>query len=60
MTSLPLKINDLPLVILKDLPAYQCESCREYMLDDSVLTHVEKIFDRINAETELEIVKYTT
>ncbi len=30
------------------------------MLDDSVLTHVEKIFDRINAETELEIVKYTT
>ncbi len=58
VTNLPFKVSDSSIVILKDLPAYQCGSCSEYLLNDSVLTHIEKIFDKINAETELEIVKY--
>lgn len=58
VTNLPFKVSESSIVILKDLPAYQCGGCSEYLLNDSVLTHIEEIFDKINAETELEIVRY--
>jgi len=58
MTILPFKVNDLSVVILKDLPVWQCGCCREYLLSDSVMSRIEEIFENVNTETELEIVRY--
>ncbi len=58
LTNLPFKISESSIVILKNLPVYQCCGCSEYQLNDSVISHIDRIFDRIDTETELEIVKY--
>ena len=58
VTNLPFKINESTIVILKDLPIYQCDSCSEYLLDDSVLKRLDEIFETVNTEAELEIIRY--
>ena len=57
-TNLPFKANESTIVIMKDLPVYQCENCNEYLLEDPVLKHVEKIVQNVDSAAELEIVKY--
>ena len=58
VTSLPFKISDSGIVILKNLPVYQCGGCSEYLLEDSVVGHIEESFETVNSEAELEILKY--
>ena len=57
-TNLPFKANESTIVIMKDLPVYQCENCSEYLLKDSVLKHVEKIIKNVDSAAELEVIKY--
>ena len=58
ITDLPFKVSETTIVILKNLPVFQCNSCSEYLLDDSVLERVEKILGRVDTKAELEIIKY--
>jgi YgiT-type zinc finger domain-containing protein len=58
ITDLPFKVSDTSIVILKGLPVLQCENCREYLLDDSVMSRVEEILQRADAAAELEIIRY--
>ena len=58
VTNLPFKISDSAIVILKNLPIFQCGGCSEYLLEDSVAEHIESIFENVNSEAELEILKY--
>ena len=57
-TNLPFKANESTIVIMKDLPVYQCENCSEYQLEDSVMKHVEKIIQNVDSAAELEVIKY--
>jgi YgiT-type zinc finger domain-containing protein len=57
-TNLPFKANETTIVIMKDLPIYQCDGCSEYLLDDPVLKRVEEIIQNIDAAAELEVIKY--
>ena len=58
VTNLPFKVDDVTIVILKDLPVYQCEGCTEYLLDDLVFKRVEEILDKVDTAAELEIIRY--
>ncbi len=58
VTDLPFKISETSIVILKGLPVLQCDSCSEYLLDDSVMCRVEEILQRVDAAAELEIIHY--
>jgi YgiT-type zinc finger domain-containing protein len=57
-TALPFKINGDLIVILKEVPVLQCDSCSEYLLKDNVLSRVEEILGRVDPAAELEIIKY--
>ena len=57
-TDLPFKRGEHSIVIVKNLPVLQCENCREYLIEDSVMKWVEKILEGISPEAELEIVRY--
>ena len=57
-TDLPFKANENSIVIMKNLPLYQCESCSEYLLEDSVLKRVEEIIQNVDNAAELEVIKY--
>jgi YgiT-type zinc finger domain-containing protein len=58
ITNLPFKVNDAAIIILKDLPVYQCQGCTEYLLEDPVLERVDEILDKVDAAAELEVIKY--
>lgn len=58
VTNLPFKISDTSIVILKDIPVFQCNSCSEYLLQDNVLAQVDKILLNANSYAELEVIKY--
>lgn len=58
ITDLPFKISDTTIVILKGMPILQCENCEEYLIDDSVMSRVEEILERVRADAELEIIRY--
>ena len=57
-TSLPFKLSDTTIVIVKDLPVLQCANCSEYLLEDNVMQHVDEILSKASGDTELEIVRY--
>jgi YgiT-type zinc finger domain-containing protein len=58
ITDLPFKLSETSIVILKGLPVLQCDNCREYLLDDAVMSRVEEILQRADAAVELEIIRY--
>jgi len=57
-TDMPFKVDDTTIVIIKGLPVLQCESCSEYLLDDSVMKRTEEILDKVDSSAELEIIRY--
>ena len=57
ITDLPFKVISA-IVIIKELPVFQCSSCSEYVLDDSVMARVEVILNSIDKSAEVEIVRY--
>lgn len=58
ITDLPFKTDQTSIIILKDLPVSQCSGCREYLLDDFVMEHVEEILEQTDKSAELEILNY--
>ncbi len=57
-TDLPFKVENRSIVIIKELPVYQCTNCREFLMDDSVVERIDKILNKISGDTELEIIRY--
>ena len=58
VTSLPFKMNETTIVILKDLPVLQCNNCNEYLLDDPVMKRVDEILEKVDTAAELEVIRY--
>ena len=57
-TTLPFKINQTTVVIVKNLPVSQCSGCCEYVLDDVIMERVEDILQPVDETAELEVLKY--
>jgi len=57
-TDLPFKVRENSIVIVKSLPALQCENCREYLLEDSVMERVDAILEKTGTSAELEVVRF--
>jgi len=58
VTDLPFKTSNHTTVIIKNLPVLQCESCREYEIEDESMRYVDAKLNSIDSAAELEIVKY--
>ena len=58
VTQFPFKISDSSIVIIKNMPVFQCDRCIEYSIEDSVMEKVDYILSRVDDTSELEIVRY--
>ena len=58
ITDLPFKVSLKSIVIVKDVPVLQCNGCSEYLLNDVVMEQIDNILKRVDAATELEVMKY--
>lgn len=57
-TDLPFKRDRRSIVVIRDLPVFQCSRCQEYLLEDPVMARVEQILAAVDRDTELEIVRF--
>jgi len=57
-TDLPFKVNDKSIVIFKELPVLQCQSCAEYLIEDPVMARIEELLSKIDRAVELEIIQF--
>ena len=58
VTDLPFKVSDRAIVIVRGLPVIQCESCREYLIEDAVMKRVDELLGSVDKSAELEVVRY--
>ena len=58
VTDLPFKVRGNSIVIIKDLPVRQCGNCSEYLIEDAVMAKVDILLGRVDASTEVEILRY--
>jgi YgiT-type zinc finger domain-containing protein len=57
-TDLPFKLSEERIIILKQLPVLQCEACREYLIEDSVMVRIDILLTRGDSAAELEVIRY--
>jgi len=56
-TDLPFKLSEQRIVILKQLPVLQCETCREYLIEDTVMTRIDTLLAQADSTAELEVIR---
>ena len=57
-TDLPFKVNDKSIVIFKELPMLQCQSCAEYLIEDPVMAWIEELLSKVDRAPDLEIIRF--
>jgi len=57
VTTLPLKVRDQTILIIKGVPVRHCARCSEYLLEDAVMAQVDNILAQVNAAAELEVIE---
>jgi len=58
VTTLPFKVRDQTIIIIKGIPVWQCTTCSEYLLEDAVMAQVDSILAHVNAAAELEVIEF--
>ena len=58
VTTLPFKVRDRTIIIIKGVPVRQCARCSEYLLEDSVMTQVDSMLAHVHATAELEVIEF--
>lgn len=58
ITDLPFKVGDKTIIIVKELPVFQCDTCSDYLLDDLVMKRVEEMVKQVDEAAELEVIRY--
>jgi YgiT-type zinc finger domain-containing protein len=58
VTTLPFKVRDQTIVIIKGVPVRQCARCSEYLLEDAVMAQVDSILVHVNTTAELEVIEF--
>ena len=58
VTDLPFKLSEERIVILKQLPVLQCGTCREYLIEDTVMKRIDTVLTQADSTAELEVIRY--
>ena len=56
-TTLPFKVRDHTIITVKRVAVWQCARCREYLLEDAVMTQVDQMLAHVDAAAELEVIE---
>ena len=57
-TTLPFKVSETSIAVVKAVPVVQCENCREYLLEDTVMARVDEILSAMDETSELEVIRF--
>jgi len=57
-SDLPFKVSEQTIVILKQLPVWQCPNCAQYLIEDGVLRRIDELLAGVDRAAELEIIRF--
>ena len=58
VTDFPFKISARTIVIIRDVPAFHCDACAEYLFEDKVMERIDELLGTVTDAAELAIVSY--
>ena len=56
--SLPFRLNDEQILIVKQMPVSECCQCGEIVISDGVMAQLDILIAEVDAGAELEIKRY--
>jgi len=57
-TDLPFKLDDHKILVMKDVPVEQCNSCGEFLIPDPVMEVLDNVIESTDKAVEIEIRRY--
>ena len=57
-SDMPFKLDQTRIVIIRDLPVFQCSQCDEHLFEDAVMQKIEATLKKADSGAELEVVRY--
>ena len=58
VSSLPFRVGKRSILVIKNLPVWECGNCSEFLLEDEVMERIELLISRVDEAAELEVVSY--
>jgi len=58
VSSLPFRVSRRAILVVRELPAWECGNCSELLLDDEVMGRIEESIGRVDEAAELEVVYF--
>ena len=58
VSDFPFKVSARTIVIIRDVPALQCDACAECLFEDEVMRRIDELLANVTDAVELEIVSY--
>jgi YgiT-type zinc finger domain-containing protein len=58
VTTLPFKVGNRMIIVVKGVPVRQCTRCSEYLLEDAVMAQVDSLLAHVHAAAELEVIDF--
>lgn len=58
VTSLPFRLGAGTIVVVKDLPVFECGNCTEFLIEDAVMARVDGLLLNVDTGAEIEVVRY--
>ena len=60
LSCLPFRVGRRTILVIRDLPVWECCSCSEFQLEDEVMVKVEELVIKVNEAAELKVVTFAT
>jgi YgiT-type zinc finger domain-containing protein len=57
-TDVPFKLDLQRIIVIKNVPVEQCESCGEFVIFDHVMEEIDSIIETMDTAAEFEIRHY--
>ena len=57
-SSLPFRVSRKAILVIRELPVWECGNCGEFLLEDEVMGRVEEMVGRVDEAAELEVVTF--
>jgi len=58
VSDFPFKVSARTIVIIRDVPAHQCDACPEYHFSDDVMKRIEGQLASVTGSAELAVIRY--
>jgi YgiT-type zinc finger domain-containing protein len=58
VSDFPFKVSSRTIVIIRDVPAYECDSCAEYLFADDVMECIDALLASTTGSGELTVIRY--